>query len=131
MTKKLSKKLYQSPIPPEYAAQYRPIAKRLIIFDTKIRDLSRQDVEIIAASFVHEAARKHGNWISVEDQLPGKNIAVLATDGEHIAVMKYDGNLIIQWFVSGLHGYCGDCISDINDEGITHWRPLPELPRGR
>ena len=66
------------------------------------------------------------NWIRIENCLPDKNIAVLCYRGcyigEMIDVYTYIGNNL--WEDS--YGYW----SRTEDEGITHWMPLPEAPNG-
>ena len=64
------------------------------------------------------------NWISVKDGLPEKNMDVLIYRGVHIGnlinVYTYLGNN--EW--EDEYGYW----SRTDDEGITHWMPLPEPP---
>ena len=63
-------------------------------------------------------------WISVKDELPDKNQDVLIYRGNHIGdmmhVYTYLGNN--KW--EDEYGYW----SKTDDEGITHWMPLPEPP---
>ena len=65
------------------------------------------------------------NWIRVEDCLPDKNRNVLCYRGGHIGgmmdVYTYVGD--DSWEDS--YGYW----SRTEDEGITHWMPLPESPK--
>lgn len=65
-------------------------------------------------------------WIPVTERLPEKNTDVLAYRGNHI------GDLM------DVYTYKGDDEWDdtygnrqyTEDEGITHWMPLPEPPKG-
>lgn len=65
------------------------------------------------------------NWISVEDKLPNKDQDVLIYKGNHIGdmmyVYTYSGNN--EW--EDEYGYW----SRTDDEGITHWMPLPAPPK--
>ena len=64
-------------------------------------------------------------WISVKDELPKKNTDVLIYRGQFIgdliSVYTYIGNN--EW--EDGYGYW----SRADDEGITHWMPLPEPPK--
>lgn len=64
-------------------------------------------------------------WISVENYLPDKNSDVLCYRGGHIGgmidVYTYIGDNL--WEDS--YGYW----SRTENEGITHWMPLPEEPK--
>lgn len=62
-------------------------------------------------------------WINVEDRMPEKNQDVLVYRGSHIGDMMfytYIGNN--EW--EDEYGYW----SRTDDEGITHWMPLPKPP---
>lgn len=63
-------------------------------------------------------------WISVKDQLPEINTDVLICRGQRkgdiISVYTYIGH--DEW--EDEYGYW----SRTDDEGITHWMPLPEPP---
>lgn len=65
-------------------------------------------------------------WIPVSERLPNKNDDVLCSRGNHIGalmdVYTYKGD--DQWEDS--YGY----FSTAEYEGITHWMPLPEAPKG-
>lgn len=64
-------------------------------------------------------------WISVEIRLPKQNDSVLCCREKHIGnmmdVYTYIGNN--SWEDS--YGYW----TRTEDEGITHWMPLPEVPK--
>jgi len=66
-------------------------------------------------------------WISVKDRLPEDGVEVLITDGENIDVsfceLTYFGDdpNEMEWFGR---------ISPWHFGNITHWMPLPELPKG-
>ena len=62
-------------------------------------------------------------WISIEDMLPDKDQEVLVYRGHHSGLMNvyiYMGNN--EW--EDDYGYWGRT----DDEGITHWMPLPIPP---
>lgn len=60
-------------------------------------------------------------WTKVEDEFPKEGSRVLATDGEnHIEVMFYWGKNI------GLPDWTS---YNPNILDITHWMPLPKLPK--
>ena len=63
-------------------------------------------------------------WISVKDRLPEERTEVLVYRGGYIDMMNvytYLGNG--EWEDS--YGYW----SKTEDEGITYWMPLPDLPK--
>ena len=65
------------------------------------------------------------NWISVKDNLPELFYHVLATDGNNIGIAAYQGENEEgndEWID------CGDSFDNYLPE-ITHWMPLPELPK--
>ena len=64
-------------------------------------------------------------WINVNDKLPNKNEDVLVYHGEFI------GNLIDVYTYIGNNEWEDDYgyWARTNDEGITHWMPLPEPPK--
>ena len=63
-------------------------------------------------------------WIPVTERLPDKNADVLCSRGNHIGALM------------DVYTYVGDDQWDdtygnrsgTEDEGITHWMPLPEAP---
>lgn len=75
---------------------------------------------------LQEIEPEFGEWVSVEGKLPTKNEDVLVYRGGHIGnlmnVYTYLDN--DEW--EDEHGYW----SRTKDEGITHWMPLPEPPKG-
>ena len=70
--------------------------------------------------------RKQSGWISVDERLPDKMQEVLAYRGEFrggmMNVYTHLGNG--NW--EDDYGYRGNT----EHEGITHWMPLPEAPKG-
>lgn len=68
---------------------------------------------------------KDTGWVSVKERLPEEEICVLVTDGEHIEIASY---IIIssygktEWTINSF-------FDDITGVEITHWMPLPELPK--
>lgn len=71
-------------------------------------------------------------WISVQDRLPAQDDHndYLITDGEHCFVGHYRhkaqawDNSTLGW----IQAYYAD--GSVEDIEITHWMPLPELPKG-
>lgn len=70
------------------------------------------------------------NWISVNDGLPGFEVPVLITDGIKISMvyrdLQSDGRVFC--ITEGCHSN-DSCWPDVDEEKITHWMPLPELPK--
>lgn len=64
------------------------------------------------------------NWISVKDELPDKDRDVLIYKGNHIGDMMYVYTYLGNNEWEDEYGYW----SRTDDEGITHWTPLPEPP---
>jgi hypothetical protein len=60
-----------------------------------------------------EYARKHGDWRSVKDELPPNDDDVLVVDENHDCYINY---FVDEDWING-------------DNQITHWMPLPELPK--
>lgn len=67
-----------------------------------------------------EQEPKFGEWIGVKDGLPEENTDVLVYRGSLISVYTYIGHN--EW--EDDYGYW----SRTDDDGITHWMPLPEPP---
>ncbi|MEW3322664.1 ead/Ea22-like family protein [Escherichia coli] len=60
-------------------------------------------------------------WISCSERMPEGYADVLVTDGEHVEVKWWDE--------SGYWNSWTELNSDIFDDEITHWMPLPEPPQ--
>ncbi|QML68590.1 DUF551 domain-containing protein [Escherichia fergusonii] len=60
-------------------------------------------------------------WISCSERMPEGYADVLVTDGEHVEVKWWDE--------SGYWNSWTELNSDIFDDEITHWVPLPEPPQ--
>jgi len=69
------------------------------------------------------------NWISVKDELPEKGVWVLVYLDESVTSGKYLGGRWSEWELTwlGIHG-CG-CCGDDSEDIVTHWMPLPKLPK--
>ena len=78
---------------------------------------AQNDVQKVRA----KALPKFGEWISVKDRLPEDNTNVLVYRGSLISVYTYIGHN--EW--EDDYGYW----SRTDDDGITHWMPLPEPPK--
>ena len=66
-------------------------------------------------------ALRHG-WVSVDDKLPAPGTRVIATDGVFVgeAIYALDG----RW-----SGYGGGILRDCIGSVVTHWMPLPPVPK--
>ena len=84
--------------------------------------IPREDYDVLDA----QVTALHGvvpKWIPVTERLPDYNLVVLVTDGVDVgmghryalAEGKYEG-----WEVP---------FADIEEDDISHWMPLPELPK--
>lgn len=63
-------------------------------------------------------------WINVEDKLPSKDQDVLIYKGNYIGDMMYVYTYLGNNEWEDEYGYW----SRTDDEGITHWMPLPTPP---
>ena len=75
-------------------------------------------------------------WISVDDRLPGENGRYLAVK-KRIAPDKLGGNrtdiVILRFFVDDgfrMPTHIPDWINEEINEEVTHWMPMPPLPKG-
>ena len=75
-------------------------------------------------------------WISVNDRLPDETGRYLAVK-KRIASDEFGGNrtdiVILRFFVGDgfrMPTHIPDWINEEINEEITHWMPLPELPKG-
>lgn len=79
-----------------------------------------------AAMALFKADYRKQVWISVEDRLPDKGQEVLAYRGD------FNGDMMNTYTYLGSknweddYGYRGST----EHEGITHWMPLPDAPKG-
>lgn len=62
-------------------------------------------------------------WISVKDKVPEKDCWVICSDGFDIEIMKFS---IYTRYRKSTFNFQRD---EIQMETITHWMPLPELPK--
>ena len=73
----------------------------------------------IRDSFIEGAewadANQPNPWISVEDKLPEEHTDVIVTNGSNVAYCKKYGD--------GFYTNIGKCCN------VTHWMPIPELPK--
>ena len=81
---------------------------------------------ICKATKMYNAGYRKQEWISVEERLPDKGKEVLAYRGD------FNGDMMNTYTYLGSgnweddYGYRGST----EHEGITHWMPLPEAPKG-
>lgn len=72
------------------------------------------------------------NWINIKDQKPEIEKAYLITDGKIIitAFLCWISDNVddYTWIPAGGSGYDWEW-DEIDIENITHWMPLPELPK--
>lgn len=74
---------------------------------------------IEAAPAVDVASVQHGEWISVKDERKPPNFkVVLITDGECVDLGAWQGE---EW--------ASDFSYVDESEDVTHWMPLPKLPK--
>lgn len=71
-------------------------------------------------------------WISVEDRLPQKYDRVLVTDGKQVC-LHYKQSCVNWEDEKGYDLYCSCTLNhdrcDFVEGSITHWMPLPFLPK--
>lgn len=65
------------------------------------------------------------NWISVNDRLPEYKVCVLACDTNGLN-QRYMNYFFVDFREWGWHHYGS---SDICIVKLTHWMPLPEMPK--
>ena len=95
--------------------------------DLIIQDLCRENAKLRAR--VQE-------WISVDDRLPEETGRYLAVK-KRIAPDELGGNrtdiVILRFFVDDgfrMPTHIPDWINEEINEEVTHWMPMPELPKG-
>lgn len=69
-------------------------------------------------------------WISVKDCLPELEQKVLISDGKDASMAcRWKGFADkIYWISAGCFSHEG-CDLDVSVESISHWMPIPELPK--
>lgn len=67
---------------------------------------------------------KATDWISVKNKIPDKKGEFLVTDGQSIYI-AWDCRVQQNGTLSCEYSRCCGC----ECRGMTHWMPLPELPR--
>ena len=82
--------------------------------------IERLTAENAKAEADRDALRR--GWMSVDDKLPAPGTRVIATDGVFVgeAIYALDG----RW-----SGYGGGILRDCLGSLITHWMPLPAVPK--
>ena len=63
-------------------------------------------------------------WISVKDRLPERGTEVLVTDGLHTMVTWCEDTINGVKWVDNYYTYV-----NVRFREVTHWMPLPELPK--
>ena len=83
--------------------------------------------DIAAAPTVTTPDAQDGDWVSVEDRLPGDDDYRPCYGTPDGAVMWFNGSEVgLGWFYRST-----DSWADIHDDlvlGVTHWRQLPQVP---
>lgn len=97
--------------------------------DLIIQDLRRENAELRA---------RVPQWISVDDRLP-------ELDTDQVLVLDENGNIYNTWYDGCIDDRCRfghyravynsdtlgfDGVDWVPDEGVTHWMPMPEPPKG-
>ena len=79
--------------------------------------MGKCSTEIIQAlSFALRWCDEHPHWISVEDELPKENDwIIVSTFFNSVACPAYY--------------YEGEDVEELRSQGITHWMPLPQMPK--
>ncbi len=103
------------------------VRKKLVeIIQNSVGGCARHWAEVIADGLIANGVTVQG-WISVKDRLPdvdGKYLVARAEGGRYsISVRKFRKEVPC-WYT----GYCGHWERRTN--GITHWMPLPQQPKG-
>ena len=80
--------------------------------------------------FIVSKAPTVSGWISVKDRLPDKylDVLILVQCPDNISFIPY---VAIAWKSTDDDSWDSDCL-DFNDDTdgiVTHWMPLPELPK--
>lgn len=110
----------------DYANNHTPTPKELVLtLSPKQMEETKEHIDELVKQFVEDIEIKY-NWIKCSEKMPenGKSVlVVIAQDGyTDICVGETygEGN----WMISGEFWY------EKSDPAITHWMPLPELPKG-
>lgn len=87
----------------------------------KIPECSRGEIKELLANWKgtlvvgNEGIVSLSPWISVEERLPEEHTNVIVTDGSNVAHCRKYGD--------GFYTNVGKC------RNVTHWMPIPELPK--
>lgn len=71
-----------------------------------------------------------GEWISVEDRLPGEKDYKSCRENLDGAVLWFNGNEMgLGWFYRSTWQWA-DLYDEVIEPPVTHWMPMPEPPKG-
>ncbi len=103
---------------------YEPLLRKLAGDDHIVDANKMVDPAGDTTAMIHDLSTptNHlGEWISVDDELPGQAVRVLIFARFHHAKCIMTGCLQRKrWIIEGV----------FPDATVTHWRPLPEPPKG-
>ena len=71
-------------------------------------------------------------WISVKDRLPPNTDDVIVTDGYDMGVLFYkpsEEKWVYGYGLLEAYNYDGGATIEPETQDITHWMPLPEIPK--
>lgn len=88
-------------------------------FAEMAKEMNRAKPFEAGAEYGYQYAQTHPNWISVEEKLPEEN--------ERVRAWSLENN---EEYLCDYHdGIFEDFYGPFTDGKITHWMPLPQLPR--
>lgn len=93
-------------------------------------EAAKKAAETYKAAYIaeHDArVTEFPRWIPVEERFPEDGMTVLVTDGCSIDMAVY--NQIGPDWAGGIFVDCGSVVPLINADYVTHWQPLPDLPK--
>lgn len=95
--------------------------------DIKLRDSERPIARLFFRKGVEWADANQPNpWISVEERLPEPEKEVIILNKRK----RIDIDFLTDDFEGGYYWWKSDDIIFCEDDEITHWMPMPELPKG-
>lgn len=81
----------------------------------------------VAEALVNAGYRKQSEWISVDERLPEES-------GYYLTYNAFGNRTILPYSTRHKRFNCWDCLKknrvDDYSINVTHWMPLPEVPKG-
>lgn len=124
----------------ELASEYAQ--KEFPVYPEKndIRNIGKHDVAFHSFAAGWNAAKKESPWIKVEDDLPYKHKELLGKDGDDtkevfVVVLNLKNNKILPTITAMAdfgkrgHYHKWEWLFKGEDFKITHWMPIPQLPK--